>query len=644
MNVADLTAKIKVVLEKDDLSKLSESLENVKKKIQELNKKLQDLSEEQKETAEQTEKVADQSEEAAKVTEKQADSTEKLADKTKKATSELHGFAGLLSRIVEFMKQLVITGAASGVVLERMYEKAGRLGASLRLISTDFSLSPQALQQWQMLAEQAGLSSDTMDRMLSVATEMKRLAIVNPNYLPRSLNLAGIRPANFSDPESLLKAILQTSLSSGFKNDQARMAWLKDAGFNDPAAAFLLAKQFAKGNKLDSAYFISDENVEKLKNVNIAIDKIDRLSESIKNNFLATISGDFVSQINSICEYVIRAVHAVEDFITRHGGFKKVLADLGGLASKTSKIVNGFASLSKFVMQFGLFTSLVLGFGVVLGGVLKIVDWLVAKFTTTLELAGSLKELIAGFVSIKVGEAIEAGKITGEYVGEALDLKNKLSASAGVYKEPSQVEKGIRSILTWLKDTGSKIKSTLFNVLSNAIFKGIDYLIDSLLRLWLDLDLPFSSKARSLLVQKAMQIPEELRSEQQKDLIEEERNKVRQEHADISNYGWGMQLFHTQDELDKFTRNKYFNVLRNIFENGTISGSDAYSAALKLTDLSKPDVIKTMTEKQQNLIANVNAHFNFTGKETTEQMEQKILKQCEDGTCRGLMSASGLGG
>lgn len=657
MNIADLTAKIKVVLEKDDLNKLSESLEHVKNKIQELNKKLKDLTEEQKKEGEQTKKVAEQTEEAAKETEKQAESTEKLADKTKKTTSEMHGFLGVLGRIVSFMKQLAIAGTAGGVVLERMYEKAGKLGASLRLISTDFSLRPEELQRWRMLAEQAGLSFDTMDRMLSVATEMKRLAVINPNFLPRSLNLAGIRPANYKDPESLLKAILQASLSPSFKNDQARMAWLQDAGFSDPASAYLLAQQYAKGLKFDSAYFISDKNAEKLKDVHVAISKINRLSESVKNNFLATISDDFVEQINDICNYIIKTVHAIENFITKHGGFRKILSDFGGLSSKISKVANAFASMAKFMMSLGLFTSLVVGFGVALGGVLKIADMLVERCATALNLAGSIKEFIAGYIAVSIGDLINTGNLPKEYVGIAKDIQGELLNKAGIYKDPAQVAKGVNSILSWLKDVGSKLGYTLLDGLVKVLYKAIDYLVDAILRLWVKMDLPFAGRARRVLVENAFRVPEENRTEWQKNLISQHLGWAEQDVArkyDLENISVDpisglRELFGRKKEIDAERRR--IRASRMLLDakdllRGGLTGEELPILAAILDRMNILGVQKDADPYRRDRIVELQQTFNLKPDDNINTIAEKIRSSTKDGVndAFNLQYASGIGG
>lgn len=642
MNISELSAKIKITVEQQELAKLNDALEEVKKKIKEFSKRVDESQEKQKKSSEQTEKVAEKTEEAAKATEKQADATEDLADKTKKATSEMHGFMGVLSRVVHYMQKLLLAGFAGGTVLERMYEKAGKLGASLRLMSTDFSLDPESLQKWQMMAEQAGVSSDAMERMLSTATEMKRLAVQNPAYLPDALNIAGIRPANYRTPEALMKAILSTSLR--FRDEQKRMAWLDAAGFKDAAAANLIAKQYAKGGAYDNAFFLSNENVEKLRKVKIAISTINRLSESVKNNFLAAISDEFVAQIESICKYVIDTVHSVEKFMTRHGGFKKVLSDIGGLASKVSSVANGFAAAFKFISQFGALTVLIAGFGVALGVVLKIVDSIVASFQQAVSMAGTLRQFIAGFVAMKIGEMIDSGSIAPEYVEDAKKLQSAYLKGAGVYQDPKMVSKTLNNILEWITGIPAKIANALVSVLESAMFKAIDYLIDSILTLWADSQLPFSDWAKEALFNRYIVRPD--RTPEQKEFVK--------------NYIQGIQK-ETDTAEETGRSNRYFRSGNTPFSFATEEQSAAVDLAknlIKLTDygrnlhnLSKSDAIRVQSilEKFYNkgyidytdtgykeIVQYVNNNFNFSDYTKDMNLTNKVKEAATEGSSQGF--------
>lgn len=650
MNISELSAKIKITVEQQELAKLNDALEEVKKKIKEFSKRVDESQEKQKKAEEQTEKVAEKTEEAAKATEKQADATDELADKTKKATSEMHGFMGVLSRVVHYMQKLLLAGFAGGTVLERMYEKAGKLGASLRLMSTDFNLDPESLQKWQMMAEQAGVSSDAMERMLSTATEMKRLAVQNPAYLPDALNIAGIRPANYRTPEALMKAILSTSLR--FRDEQKRMAWLDAAGFKDAAAANLIAKQYAKGGSYDNAFFLSNENVEKLTKVNVAISTINRLSESVKNNFLAAISDDFVAQIESICKYVIDTVHSVEKFMTRHGGFKKVLSDIGGLASKVSSVANGFAAAFKFISQFGAFTVLIAGFGVALGVVLKIVDSIVASFQQAVAMAGTLRQFIAGFVAMKIGEMIDSGAIAPEYVEDAKKLQSAYLKGAGVYQDPKLVTKTLNNILEWITGIPAKIANALVSVLESAMFKAIDYLIDSILTLWADSGLPFSEMARDILYSRYSRISEGDRTDRQRAFIKDYSDRVgKQVEGDVpppkTLSSLKTALFGSNEEKklesERVRASGIGTQFLSLFSNiKNFSDKDAVKAVKLLQMMNKEGSLDVMPTKMRDNIIDIQNVVNINGNETEEQQIQKVKKAMTGGVLEGLQASAAL--
>ena len=650
MNVADLTAKIKIQIEKEDLGKLSDGLEEVKKKLQEFNRKLKEATESQKESAEQNEKNAEATEEAAKETEKQADATDDLADKTKKATSEMHGYHGIISRIIEGLKKLSLVSYAGGLALEKMYERAGRLATSLRLMSTDFSLDPESLQKWQMMAEQAGVSSDAMERLLSSATEMKRLAVQNPKFLPDALNIAGIRPANYRSPEALMKAILSASLR--FKDDQKRMAWLDVAGFKDAAAANLIAKQMAKGMNFDSTYFISNENVEKLNKITVAISQLERLSTSVKDNILAAISDDFVDQIKAVCEFIVDSVKTVEKFIARHGGFKKVISDLGGVTSKVTSVANGFATLAKIVNQFGLFTVVIGGFAVALGVVLKVVDLIVAGFKKVVGMVGTFKELTYGFMAMKIGEMLESGAIPEEYAEDARKAQGFFRQGAGVYQDPKMVTKTLNSIFEWLTGIPAKIASALSSVLQTAIIKGIDYLIDSILSLWAESSLPFHEWAEDTLANRYLRY-ENKTPEQEQFLIDysnaigkktDERSNWNAANLKSYSHWFGSTLAGTAE--DQARAYGAVEDLRKLFGVGAtlkkLQGSEAIQAQKILNDIERRGLIDFMSNNDKAYYQTVNQTFNFEESIGKQNIPYTVGQAASKGVQDGMKGAVAL--
>ena len=644
MNISELSAKIKITVEQQELTKLNDALEEVKKKIKEFSKHVEESQDKQKQSGQQTEKVAEKTEKAAKSTEKQAKATKELADKTKHATSEAHSFLGIIERLTKALIKMLAVGVG-GVGLERMYEKAGKLGASLRLMSTDFGMKPETLQRWQAMAESAGSSSDAMNRILSTVTEMRREAIINPFAMPDALNIAGIRPAVYQNDEALLNAILRAA--SKFTDERKRLAWFKAAGFGDVADLNFLMKEWQKGGGVNSQYLISDENVEKLTKVNAALSRFNRLATAIKSNFLAAISDTFVEQIEKISQWIILSAETIEKFIARHGGLKKVLGDAGGILSRITNVANGLAAIAKIVMQFGAFTSLILGFGLALGVVLKIVDLIVGSFTKAVGLVGSLKELMFGFMAMKIEEAIQTGAIPEEYLPEAKKARDLFKEGAGVYQDPKAVAKGLSDILAWLYSIPSKIADALSSVFTNVLMKGMDYLIDQILTMWANSDLPFNDWARSVLFNRYIvrgdRTPEQ--TEFVKDYIRGIQNETQEtvttgEARRYYRSGSGTLGTATKEESVAISIADTLRTLTNYGRNlHNLSKDDAFRVQDLLNTYEKGGYADFARMNDKQFVQTVNQTFNFSEYTKDLNLGSKVGNAASKGAGQGFKQA-----
>lgn len=641
MNISELSAKIKITVEQQELTKLNDALEEVKKKIKEFSKHVEESQNKQKQSGQQTEKVAEKTEKAAKSTEKQAKATKELADKTKHATSEAHSFLGIIERLTKALIKMLAIGVG-GVGLERMYEKAGKLGASLRLMSTDFGMKPETLQRWQAMAESAGSSSDAMNRILSTVTEMRREAIINPFAMPDALNIAGIRPAVYQNDEALLNAILRAA--SKFTDERKRLAWFKAAGFGDVADLNFLMKEWQKGGGVNSQYLISDENVEKLTKVNAALSRFNRLATAIKSNFLAAISDTFVEQIEKISQWIILSAETIEKFIARHGGLKKVLGDAGGILSRITNVANGLAAIAKIVMQFGAFTSLILGFGLALGVVLKVVDLIVASFTKAVGLVGSLKELMFGFLAMKLEEAIQSGAIPEEYIPEAQKARDIFKEGAGVYQDPKAVTKGLSDILSWLYSIPGKIADALASVFTNVMMKGIDYLIDQILSMWANSNLPFNEWARDTLYNRYVVRPD--RTPEQTEFVKGFIRDVRNETEQTVETGKSKRFYRAGTSPFSFSTEEQSaaidlaNKLRELTNYGhnlqNLSQADAARVQGLLDKFYKGGYIDYTTIGDKQFVQTVNQTFNFSDYTKDMNLTRRVGDAATKGSAQGL--------
>ena len=652
MNISELSAKIKITVEQQELNKLNDAFEELKKKIKEYNKRLEENKNKQKESGEEAEKLAEKTEEAADATEKQADANKELAEKTKQATSESHGFLSVVERIIKAVtKWTLALGVLTGSALNKAYEKAGKLGTSLRLISSDFGLSPESLQRWQMLAETAGSSSDAMSRILQATSSLKRNAVINPYYMPPSLNIAGIRPANYGSTEDLLKAIVRAG--ARFTNERKRLAWLEASGFDAADFNMIIKEYMRNGNKFDDTFFISNENVEKLNKITVATSKLSRLGEAIKNNFLAAISDDFVKQVEAVTKWILEGTKALEKFFSRHGGISKVLGDISSVLPIVTKVANAFATLSSVISQFGLFTTTLLVIGGILYGILKVVDWIVASFKSAVGLVGTMKELFFGLMAMKLENLIATGNIPEEYLPEAQKAQKFFKEGAGVYQDPKAVTKGIADILEWLSNIPSKVAESMASVLVSAILKGVDYLIDSILTLWADSGLPFSEMARDILNSRYVRIPENERSSRQKAFIEDYRKRVGEEAEGAvpppkTLNSLRTALFGSEEEKrlesERVRATGIGNQFLSLFKDlKNFSDRDAAMAVKLLGMMNREGSLDVMPTKMRENIVDIQNVVNINGNEPEEQQIQKVKKAMSGGTLEGLKQATGIG-
>lgn len=636
MNVADLVAKIQIEVDKKELSKLPETLDKVKGKVEELGEKFEESAEIQKETGEQTNKLASLTEKASKAAKGFATVIKGLVGFLKSALSL---FFSLIGAVLKFTKSITSLGAnwlsRGASSLEQMYEKAGKLGASLRLLSTEFGLTPEALQKWQVLAESAGTSQDAMNGILSSVTQLRREAIKNPFAAPDALLYAGIRPGAYSSDEGLLNAILRAA--SRFKNERARMAWLEDVGIGDAASFNLLLKQWQKGQKVDSQYLVSNENVEKLSKLNIEITKFERLSESIKNNFLAAISDSFIKQLQRFSDIIINSVKTVEGFIAKHGGFEKVFGDISGVFNKIIPLGNSLAGIAKVISQFGAFTTTIVTFGVALGAVVKVADMLVESFTKAVGLVGSLKELFYGFAAMKIQELIDSGAIPEEYLPDAQKAQKFFKAGAGVYQDPKQVTKSIDDIKNWLFDLPGKLISKLASVLGNVLMRAFDYLLNQILMLWAKSGLPGSESAMAMLYDRYS--ASGVGDEKLKDFLETVQDQIDQtvRKDKESDYSF-TRLLPGGKKTDWTARGAFYDLADLFDKTGALKEGISRESILRVPELLRLATKgkDTLAPAQKTYINNITQTNNLNPQEGSLSMIEKITKATQEGVGKGM--------
>lgn len=525
MNITDLTARIKFNIETSDLKKFSDGLDDLKKRLKELEKSFNDTQKAQKEAKDADEKAKKEKQFLTEANRQLIKTNNELSQSTEKASVSVekhhHSYRGLsiilqgilklfkafgyvaritwsgISHIFSGLKWATAGTAASLAVLDRMMKSAGSYGNSMKIMSTDFGVSPEALQSWQALAERAGSSSDVMNRTLGFMENLKRTAVANPYFIPDVLNLAGIRPAVYQDAESLMKAIM--SKTRGM-DQRKRLAFFERLGVSDAAEFDMIAQEWAKnGFGTSNAALVSNANIEKLNKVKIAFREMTRLTAAIKNNILASFSESFIEGMDWLSRIIKTSVAVVEGFIAKHGGIKKVLGDISPVISKIYGLTGAFTAISGVLAKFGVFAGTLVVLASGLGVILYLARSIVKAFKEAVGFAGSLKELLYGFAAFKLGELLDSGDIPPEYRDEVSKAQQFFLAGAGQFKDQGLLKNTISKITGSLDNLPKKIGQILKSVLSDLMTTFINTFVEKILALWADSEIVGSDFAKKAL-------------------------------------------------------------------------------------------------------------------------------------------------
>lgn len=326
-----------------------------------------------------------------------------------KATATLSQFSIAMTGAVA-AGGLIVKGLEKAIEkFQKLADNAMRAAVAIEMFEAQTGLSGQEMQQWDIAAQQAGISAGTLSaNLISLQSNINDIKLGAGNIKP--YQLMGINPVGMS-PTQLLESMRGFYQAMNDKSMASNI--LKSAGVS-PEMLVLLKKTNAELKSMVSVPFLSDAQRDKLLNLHKAFVNFNQVIQATTNIFIAT-AGPALVKIFTVLSLAIShfagilsvCVSKITVFHTALGGLILWITRAAWGSAITNLIANPIAQIIAAILAvFLLLDDLYVYFNggqSITGDAIKGIEKLFMSMAGWIDKAvASLDRLLERFTGVKV--------------------------------------------------------------------------------------------------------------------------------------------------------------------------------------------------------------------------------------------------